>query len=644
MIIKEVAISNLRCIKDETIKLNELTLLVGANGVGKSSFLTALQLFYVADDTLTEEDFFANNTADEAYIAVTFTNLSIQAKSLFNKYLEGDELTVVRVFKWNNGHTTATYHGSKLQIPEFSLIRTATSAADKKTAYLAVKADARFSGLPVWTNQTAGLEALENLELAHPELCERQRDDGQFFGYKSVSVGYLGRFTKFILVPAVRNAALDAEEGKNSLFGQLIDLVIRSNTAGTTELLELTKEMKARYEEIIDTTKTAELKKIEQDLSRELATYVVASDVKLSWDEMPNLQLPPPKAIAKVGEEGHTSSIERKGHGLQRAFIMTLLQYLESTQRRKKAESIEDGEDIETPSLVLGIEEPELYQHPDRQRHFFKVLSSLAKIDESPQVSSTQVIYTTHSPYFVGLNHFDDIRLIRKKVVDTIPEAYITSVTLDNIAAELALLVGGDPTQFTGDSLRIRLQTLMTPWMNEGFFAREVVLVEGESDRAAILATATLLGKDLESMGITIIPCMGKANIDRPTLVFRNFGIPTYILWDSDNGGAEPKKELNRRLLKLVSKAEEDYPAIIDSTFACFPKDLETTLEEELTKGIFDQVISSLQTKYEVNKKDVLKNPLIMSELLSEADSKGKRSGTLVLIVENILRLYPPLN
>jgi len=35
--------------------------------------------------------------------------------------------------------------------------------------------------------------------------------------------------------------------------------------------------------------------------------------------------------------------------------------------------------------------------------------------------------------------------------------------------------------------------------MNEGFFAEVVVLVEGEDDRAAIHAVATLLDYDLES-------------------------------------------------------------------------------------------------------------------------------------------------
>ena len=69
----------------------------------------------------------------------------------------------------------------------------------------------------------------------------------------------------------------------------------------------------------------------------------------------------------------------------------------------------------------------------------------------------------------------------------------------------------------------------MTPWMNEGFFADMVVLVEGEADRVAILAVAQSRQQDLEAMGVCVIPCMGKNNMDRPTLVFRGLEY-TYLL------------------------------------------------------------------------------------------------------------------
>ena len=64
----------------------------------------------------------------------------------------------------------------------------------------------------------------------------------------------------------------------------------------------------------------------------------------------------------------------------------------------------------------------------------------------------------------------------------------------------------------------------MTPWLNEGFFADVVVLVEGEDDRAALLGTAYVLGVDFDAMGFAVLPdlnatrCSGNgANISQST-------------------------------------------------------------------------------------------------------------------------------
>ena len=62
MIIKSVYVENFRCIRSETLSCEPLTVLVGANGAGKSSFLRALDLFYTASAKYTEQDFYAGNT------------------------------------------------------------------------------------------------------------------------------------------------------------------------------------------------------------------------------------------------------------------------------------------------------------------------------------------------------------------------------------------------------------------------------------------------------------------------------------------------------------------------------------------------------------------------------------------------------
>ena len=149
--------------------------------------------------------------------------------------------------------------------------------------------------------------------------------------------------------------------------------------------------------------------------------------------------------------------------------------------------------DLELPTLILAIEEPELYQHPARQRHFANVLLKLAGDKIVGVARRTQVLYCTHSPLFVGLDRFDEIRLLRKISSEEINRPKMTKVssaTLTQVAEKIWEAWGRPSSRFTADTLRPRLHSILTPWMNEGFFADVVVLVEGEDDRVAIAAVA----------------------------------------------------------------------------------------------------------------------------------------------------------
>ena len=122
-------------------------------------------------------------------------------------------------------------------------------------------------------------------------------------------------------------------------------------------------------------------------------------------------------------EDDYGSRVERTGHGLQRAFIITMLQHLDAIRYvepepedgdSEGAESDTKANSYQLPNLVLAIEEPELYQHPSRQRHLASVLLNLETGAIPGVAKSTQVIYATHSPLFVGLDRFDQIRVLRK--------------------------------------------------------------------------------------------------------------------------------------------------------------------------------------------------------------------------------------
>lgn len=58
MIIESIYVENFRCIKKAHLNCDELTVIIGRNGSGKSSFLKAIDIFYDISAPITVEDFF----------------------------------------------------------------------------------------------------------------------------------------------------------------------------------------------------------------------------------------------------------------------------------------------------------------------------------------------------------------------------------------------------------------------------------------------------------------------------------------------------------------------------------------------------------------------------------------------------------
>jgi putative ATP-dependent endonuclease of OLD family len=651
MIIKSVHVKNFRSIVDESIACDKLTVLVGRNGTGKSSFLRAMEMFYDPKVAVSAEDFYAEDTSKEIEIAVTFTDLSTDARPLFAHYLDGDDLTVVRVFSLS-AKKQGTYHGMKLQNPDFVEIRNAGGKTEIRNKYNDLKSNPAYSALPAVRSADQAEEELKKWEASNPASCVRLRDDGQFFGFTEVGNGYLGRHTRFIHVPAVRDASEDATEGKGSCVTEIMDLVVRRTLADRKDYRTLKDETQKKYREIMDPSKLTELSDLQKQLSETLRYYAPEANVSMEWAKLADIDFPLPKAEVKLHEDGYKSSVQRTGHGLQRALILTMLQHLVAAKGVEVAteegspsgtESPEPGEP-QLPDLVLAIEEPELYQHPSRQRHMASVLLKLSQGTIPGVAKRTQVLYSTHSPLFVGLDRFEQIHLLRK--VDNVAgKPRVTKAVkaeLDAVAEEIWVAGGRQGDKYTADTLRPRLQAVMTPWVNEGFFADVAVLVEGEDDRAAILGVALAMGHVLDSGGISVIPCSGKNNLDRPLVIFRRLGIPVYVIWDGDQGEADSKPEDNRKLLRLHDRSEEDWPCGVKDQYACFKVNLETTLEEEIGNELFDSLLSEAQGALGIpKKKAALKSPVVLQRIIEKASADGKSSATLEGIVEKIIALKP---
>ncbi len=502
----------------------------------------------------------------------------------------------------------------------------------------------------------------------HADKCELGLDDGQFFGFTNVAKGALQKSTSFVFIPAVRDASADALDARGAVIARLLELVVRSAIQKRSEIQKFQSRISQEYRELTDPEKLHELGGLSDELTETLQQFYRESAVALRWKPTDDFVVPLPAADVFLNDDGFEGPVDRKGHGLQRAFIFTLLQHLakatsadvarqesaasrSETSEGSKEESPEPptGEveaSYSIPGLILAIEEPELYQHPTKQRHFAKVLSQLSAGELPGVARQTQILFATHSSLFVSMDRFDEVRLARRhRDEDTgHKQCRLTSSDLDMIARQLEKAYGREEGSFTGDGLKARLH-IIDAEIAEGLFADMVVLVEGVSDRAALIAAAALDGVDLEALGIAVLAVDGKTKMDRPAAIFTSLEIPTYLVWDCDRkeDGAINGLVHNRALQLLMGTAPTavyDAQTHVGKKYTSLESKLETVVRAELTSGVYDAQLSAVKEKYGIERNDdAEKAPFAMREVLMGAASLGRRSDTLASIVGAIQKL-----
>jgi len=644
MIIRRIHIKNFRCIEEATIEIDRLTILIGKNGSGKSSILKALEIFYQPNADYNEEDFYNRDTSRQIEITVYFGHLNESEQRLFGSHVDGDTLAVTKILTWPRGKGGQKYYGRTRRNPDFQPVRAASRVAEKRREYQELKATENYSDLPDLPGNASQAyieEALSQWEREHPEQLQWVQDEGQFFGFKEVGEAKLERFTRYILIPAVRDASRDVLEGKGTVISELMDLVVRKVLADREDIRKLREETQKKYREIVDPDRLEELQGLQGKMTKTIQTFAPGTEVILGWQSGDDIQIPMPKALVKLREHGFDSAVERAGHGTQRAFILTMLQQLAIAESAEtQAEGVTE-DPAPFPNIIIGIEEPELYQHPARVRHLAKVFAQLTS-HGVPGVGQFQIICTTHSPLLVDLERFDQIRLLRRvDAAENQPKhAKVYHATIEEVTRIIEQAQTGSDGNYDPEGTLARLRTLMTPWTNEGFFADAVVLVEGEEDRAAILAVAEDMGRSLDSMGIAVIPCMGKPNLLKLAAVFKAFSLPLFVVWDSDYGKNDPKVDWNRALLRFFGQKEEDYPDKIDRNFACFKTDMTSVIKREVGEELYNKLMESLAEEYGYGKVALArKNPHIVQEFLRRAREAGKECTTLKRIVEAICQM-----
>ena len=156
---------------------------------------------------------------------------------------------------------------------------------------------------------------------------------------------------------------------------------------------------------------------------------------------------------------------------------------------------------------VILIEEPELYLSPPSQRHLHTQLHRLAARGRN------QVLYSTHSPVFLGVDRLEQLVLVRHDVR--------TGATLLQ------------PEELPRDQA-LRLFTELDAERAEIFLSRAVMLVEGRTEKLAFPFVFRALGYDADQEAIAIVDCAGKGNIPLFAEVCNACQIPYVVVHDRD--------------------------------------------------------------------------------------------------------------
>lgn len=626
MRITKIVIKNLRCIEEAKVLPDDYTAIVGPNGVGKSTVLHALNIFFQyiwgsgKRHVVTKDDFNrSKGTSEPIEITVTFSDLSKEAIEDLKDYVRNSELTVTTRVTWDDASSNAvlSQHGVRSVIEAFAPYFEADKAKTKADGLTEIYQQFRQSDFPDLPEgaktKKAQIDALRDYEEEHPELHTPVESPDQFYGF-SKGANRLDAHVQWVYVPAVLEATTESEEGKSNALGLLLKRVIRSRQAMDAEIEALKGKTQSEYAKILS-DHGGVLDTLSTSLNKTFLEFAPqANSLAVQWrnDDESNVKLTAPSAEVVTSEQGFDGSPAYFGHGLQRSFLIAILRELAAQTKGEQG------------TLILGCEEPELYQHPPQARYMSGILQSLAGSDN-------QIILTTHSPYFVSAEIFESVRVAKRDASSGWTVFHQTSL---KAVGELLNITPEDAMQFV-------LHHAINPGLAEIFFANHIVLVEGPEDEAYIRTYLRLMGviEEFHRLGGHIVSCGGKDGIPLPLSICNELKIPSFVVFDADqkpdpNAQDPDNIDKNRKLLSLIDQSvDADWPIaspIIGTNFAIWPRNIGTTVRDDVSEDRWSRAAQESNRMFSLSGLGGSngKKPLFIAESLNMlwADNDGRSS------------------
>lgn len=628
MQIRTLNVTGLRSINNASLTFDDVTVLIGSNNAGKSTLMFALKLFFEASPKWAADDFHLRE-AEAIEIVITFDNLTPSEREEFGTAVQGDTLTISRTLS-NDKDVNLTYSVLAQTYEPFNAVR---SEANKTAARAAFNAIA---------DETDSLERATNANQMIEHMLAWEQDNHDhlsasyvrgFFGAPNVANGKLRKKTNLHLIPAVANVSEETSDNKRSPIINLLADIAKQTFENRQEVRDFIERTQTEFEGIVAPEKFPQLGTISENLTSSIQRYYGDARLLADWQSDEGVTFSYPRPVIKVEDGGFLSGLENVGHGLQRAALFSVIEFLAQSTAEENGEEFEEAQS----DIVLLIEEPEIYQHPHKQKLISDAFRTVCEGFSTATGIRFQVIFATHSEKFVDIGNFHTARIVRKEIDDGIVRHNISSMTLGACAEYFAGLQDRDP--MPDQAFRAKLH-IFSRELCEGFFAQKVILVEGVTDKAILEGVYKAQGRDNISEGIVIISADGKTKIDKPFYIFNKLGVPTYAVFDSDANSGD-KKPIANRLLQLIAGVANptDYPHGCFDHFAAFERNLEGYTKDVAGDG-WQESFQAVADDLELHLSDICKTPQAVNSVVTRLRDEG----TEFLMFDEIIKKVDQLN
>lgn len=229
------------------------------------------------------------------------------------------------------------------------------------------------------------------------------------------------------------------------------------------------------------------------------------------------------------------------GEGVQYAFniLLQIIEIIYNVKTTRKPEDFEerlinrDGKKLFP--LFLVLDEPEVHQHPYRQRSLIRKIKALIENNNQEFLNllkdlfdidglTGQIFIATHSPNILLDNYRQFIRLYKS----TGTNSQLKIVSGMNVVIDDKLY-------------KHMLHNFI--YLKEAMFSKCIIFVEGDTENGAIPVFAKRMGLDMDERGIGVIKLDGADSVKRCMALYKSFGIKSIAIIDKDKKesyGSEP--------------------------------------------------------------------------------------------------------